>query len=512
MEALTAQRTYAKLVGLSQHTRALTSVSQLLEWDQETYMPPGAIEARAIQHKVLAGVIHKEKTGRPFKEALCSLIDLETGSIIASGLHEQQRRALYWWRHDYLRDKALPIRFVEELSQLSSQAINIWRIARKKSDFTLFAPILERIVDYCRRKADLIGYKDHPYDALVDEFEPEMTTKELMLLFDEMGSAIQSLVKAIRATAPVDDSFLHNSFLEKKLLSFSHLLLETIGYDFSKGRLDLSTHPFSTSMHPTDSRVTTRIGKHGLMNCLSATLHEGGHSLYEMGLPLEGWGTPLGSSVSLGIHESQSRWWETYIGLSRPFWEYFFPLLQDYFPEFNNISLEAFYRAINKVEPSFIRVEADEVTYPLHILLRFTIERQLIEGSIKVSEVPDMWNSLMQELLGITPVNDAQGCLQDIHWSMGAFGYFPTYALGNMYAGQLFKAFTNHHLNWAERLAKGECNFIRDWLHQHIFRYGRQFASHSLIELATKQPCSAGFYIAYLHKKYSAIYPLHYHA
>lgn len=507
MEAIAAQKAYVKLSNMSKHFQQLSSILQLLEWDQEVFMPPGAAAARALQQKTLAGILHKERSGRPFEKALSGLIDLDSAVIKGEGLRPDQSAALHWWRRDFLRDKALPTSFVEEFSQLCSISMNVWRTARQQKNFAPFAPYLEKIVQACRRKADFIGYKEHPYDALLDEFEPEMTTKELVPLFTAVAAEVKQLLKDIKTTPQVDDSCILAAFPQELQLAFSRVLLENIGYDFSKGRLDLSAHPFSSSLHPTDSRITTRVDVNNLMGCLSAALHEGGHSLYEMGLPQELWGTPLGASVSLGIHESQSRWWECYIGLSKPFWRYFFPLLQHQFPEqLGKVTLDTFYRAINKVEPTFIRVEADEVTYPLHVVLRFSLERQLIEGSLKVKELPDAWNSMMQDLLGITPPDISLGCLQDIHWSMGAFGYFPTYALGSMYAAQLFSAFSLSHSNWHESIAAGQLDFVRGWLQENIYQYGRQYSSKALVAHATAQPFSAQFYIDYLKDKYNAIY------
>lgn len=508
MEAIAAQRAYIKLSNISKHSQQLSSILQLLEWDQEVFMPPGAADARALQHKTLAGLLHKQRSGRTFQKALSELIDLDSAAIKGEGLRPDQSAALYWWRRDFLRDKALSTSFVEEFSQLTSKSMNVWRSARQQKNFSLFSPYLEKIVNACRRKADLIGYKEHPYDALLDEFEPEMTTKELTPLFTAVAAEIKQLLKSIKKSPQVDDTSILQAFAEEHQLAFSRVLLENLGYDFSKGRLDLSTHPFSSSLHPTDSRITTRVDSNNLMGCLSAALHEGGHSLYEMGLPQELWGTPLGASVSLGIHESQSRWWECYIGLSKPFWKYFFPLLQRQFPEqLNAVPFDSFYCAINKVEPTFIRVEADEVTYPLHVALRFSLERQLIEGSLKVKELPEAWNSMMHNLLGITPPDVSLGCLQDIHWSMGAFGYFPTYALGSMYAAQLFSAFSLRYSSWHESIAAGQLNFVREWLQQNIYQYGRRYNSRTLMELATGQPFSAKFYIDYLKGKYHTIYP-----
>jgi carboxypeptidase Taq len=500
MEAISAQRLYEALVAISRKTAVFASVLQLLEWDQETMMPEGASDIRAEQNTAMAALVHEHKTSSKWKKSLASLIDLETGAIKGEGLRDEQKAALFWWRRDFLQDSALPVSFVEEFTETTSKAMLVWREARKQSNFPLFKPHLQAIVDLCRKKADLLGYKNHPYDALLDLYEPTLTTDEVSELFAPIPEAVKKLIHGQKI---IDDSFLLQDYDKETQLFFCHTILKAIGYDFSKGRLDLSTHPFSSSIHPTDSRVTTRVQKGLMMSCLSAALHEGGHSLYEMGLPQGSWGTPLGASLSLGMHESQSRWWECYIGQSRSFWNHFFPQLQKVFPaQLGSVDLERFYKAINKVEPSPIRVEADEVTYPLHVILRFRLEKQLIEGTLDVANLPEAWNSLMEELLGITPENAAKGCLQDVHWSMGAFGYFPTYALGNMYAAAFFESFAKEHSDWEKKVASGELSFIRKWLSEHVFRHGRRYTSRELVERTTGEPFSAAPYLHYLKHKY----------
>lgn len=505
MNAIKVQKDYQHLLKLSRHARTLHGILSLLEWDHETFMPPGAVDNRAAQLKILEGIIHKEKTGKRFSTALAKLIDLKTGAVIA-GLSEEQAVALREWRRDFLIDTALPTKFVENFTQLTSLAMNAWKSARKENKFKLFAPFLEKIVQQSRRKADLIGYKEHPYDALLDLYEQGMTVGFLSPLFLDLRTHIQSLLEKIKGRPQVDNSFLSGNFPEEMQMELGRNLLIKMGYSFEHGRLDLSTHPFSSAQHPSDSRVTTRIKPSSIINMVSTILHEGGHGLYEMGLPDEHYGSPLGSSVSLGIHESQSRWWETRIGHSKPFWQYYLPVLQEKFAQFKGINVDAFYHAVNKVEPSFIRVEADEVTYPLHVILRYEIEKELIEGSLKVKELPEAWNGKMQEYLGITPKTDSEGCLQDIHWAMGSFGYFPTYSLGNLYAAHLFQAFEKEFPDWRNRISKGEFSFMRDWLSRHIFQHGRRFSSIELLEKAAKNPFSPKYYLDYLENKYKEIY------
>jgi carboxypeptidase Taq len=507
MKESQAQKDYGKLHEKSQYSSILGGIQHLLDWDQETYMPPAASGIRSEQLKILAGLIHKSRTSPAFAKALSKLIDLKSGKILVKDLTSPQKVAVQVWRRDYLKDTCLPASFVEEMAQLSSQAVVAWRAAKAQESFHTFAPYLDKIIYMNRKKADYLGYDNHPYDALMDLFEPGAKTAEISPLFTSLRKSITTLLTKIKAAKQIDDRFLFGKFEKNKQMEFGHMLMEAVGYDQTKGRLDISTHPFSCSIHPTDSRITSRIHPQSLMGHLSAVMHECGHSLYEMGLPEEHYGSPLGQAISLGMHESQSRWWETRIGQSKSFWEHFLPLLKKTFPkQLDNVKLEAFYKAVNKVEPSFIRVEADEVTYSLHVILRFELEKALIEGSLSVREIPEAWNAQMQELLGITPSNYAEGCLQDIHWSMGALGYFPTYTLGNLYAAHLFAAFEKEHPDWEKRVAKGELLFIKEWLNHHVHHYGRQYNSKELLKHVTGKEFSTDAYSAYLNKKYKEIY------
>ena len=500
---------YQNLLAISRHAKVLDGISSILHWDQETFMPTGSGNARAEQIETIAGIIHKEKTSRKFSAALQKLIDLKSGTVTAAGLSPAQVASLKEWRRDYMKATALPTKFVQEFAKLTSQAIEAWKSAKKDHAFQRFAPFLDKIIQKNREKAELFGYDKHPYDALLDEYEHGITTQEVSKLFGNLGKSISALLKRIVAAKQVDDSFLHGKFDQQKQLEFCKLLLKDMGYDMTKGRLDLSAHPFSTSSHPTDSRVTTRLHQTSLMSSLSAALHEGGHGLYEMGLPQDDFGSPLCEAISLGIHESQSRWWETRIGQSKPFWQHYLPLLKKTFKgKLENVALTDFYRAVNKVEPSFIRVEADEVTYSLHVIIRFEIERALIEGSLQVRDVPEAWNAKMKEYLGIIPKNDSEGCLQDVHWSMGAFGYFPTYTLGNLYAAQIFEAFEKDHPGWRELVAQGKLGFIKEWLHQEVHQHGRRYNSKELVKKISGKKFSEDAYMNYLNSKYSEIYKL----
>lgn len=503
----TIEQDYKNLHQQSRKAQILTSISHLLEWDQETHMPKDGGDMRGEQLQAIARLIHKERTGQNFKEALSKLIDIDSGQLKSEQLDAAQKAALREWHRDYVKDTAMPDDFVEEFALLSSQSQLVWRKAKQENDFQSFAPFLKKIIEMNRRKADLLGYEAHPYDALVDLYEPQMTTEKLDTLFSGLKTSVSQLVKKIANAKQIENSFLFGEFDHEQQISFGKLLLDAMGYAPTKGRLDFSVHPFSSSLHPNDNRITTRIHPSSLMSNILAVLHEGGHALYEMGLPLEHYGSPLGQSISLGIHESQSRWWETRIGLHKCFWDHYYPLLQRHFRgKLDAISLDEFYRAINQVKPSLIRIEADEVTYPLHVIVRFELEKALISGELDVKDLPEAWNAKMQELLGIKPMTDSEGCMQDIHWSMGAFGYFPTYALGNIYAAHIFPAFEENFPEWEKRVASGDLHFVKKWLNQSVHQYGRQYTSDQLLEKISGKPVSADAYIDYVNCKYADIY------
>jgi carboxypeptidase Taq len=504
------QNEYEELHEISRHARTLEGISSILRWDQETFMPANAAKIRAEQIKSMAGIIHKERTSKEFASKLNKLIDVKTGEFTQeNNLTSSQKSALKQWRRDFIRDTSLPQKFVEDFAKLCSESVYVWEKAKKENNFDLFLPHLEKVIEMSRKKADYLKYQDHPYDALLDEYEPNMTTKDVKGIFGPLQKSTIALLKKIQAAKQVKDDFLKGKFDENKQKSFNDILLKMIDYPATSGRLDVSCHPFSSSAHPTDSRITTRILPQQPMSNIRSVLHECGHAFYEMGLPPEEYGSPLGESISLGIHESQSRWWETRIGLSKAFWKHCLPLLKNHFKgKFEGVTLDAFWKAINKVEPSMIRVEADEVTYALHVILRFELETQLIEGSLAAKDIPEAWNSKMQELLGITPKNNAEGCLQDIHWSMGGFGYFSTYTLGNLYASHFFQAFEKDQADWEKQVAKGEFQFIKDWLGKNIHQHGKRYTGKELLKKVTGKNFSSKAFEEYLANKYSEVYKI----
>jgi carboxypeptidase Taq len=500
---------YEKLHAFSKNISLMNAIHSLLDWDQETYMPKDAIHLRSEQIEIMASLVHKQRTSKAFVKLLSSLIDLKTGEVTDSNLSSPQIAALREWRKDYLRSSKLPNAFVKQFAKTTSAACHVWQTAKEHNDFKAFAPYLEKVVSLSRKKADILGYTEHPYDALLDLYEPGMKTSFLIPLFSKLKLSLTTLLKEISVCPAFPADFLYRHCPRHKQLEIAHKILHKMGFHASTSRLDTSSHPFCTGMQPKDTRMTTKVHPENILFNIGAVMHEGGHGLYNMNLPVEHYGSPLGEQISLGIDESQSRLWETLIGQSLPFWQSFFPTLQAELPEqFANVQLEEFYAAMNQVKPSLIRIDSDEVSYNLHIIVRFEIEKGLIEGTVKVKEIPELWNSKMREYLGISPEFDGQGCLQDIHWSLGFIGYFPTYTLGNLYSVQFFEAFEKAHPNWKEHVAKGSLDFLRDWLKENIHRHGRQFTSDELCQRVTGKPLSQDPYVNYLTSKYRKLYRL----
>ncbi|MBS0635337.1 MAG: carboxypeptidase M32 [Verrucomicrobia bacterium] len=488
---------YDQLNELSRRAQTLEGISRLLGWDQETYMPKDATPVRAEQLKLLTELSHEAKTGPVFEAQLKKLIDLKTGKIKASNLTQEQQAAVRLYARDFTREKKLPSQFVQDFVHHTSQAIVTWQKAKAANKFAMFLPSLKKTIDLTIEKTELIGYKTTAYDALIDEYEPGITTKEVDAIFEEVKAGVKPIIK--RAPKPKKEIQIDCTLNEQ--LEMCHELLHDIGFDFNRGRLDVSSHPFSQSYHPYDSRITCRDESDSLIVQLLTTLHEAGHSFYEMGFPVKAFGTPLAQAVSMGIHESQSRFWETRIGRSRAFWKFFLPKLQKRFKK--ELKLDDFMSRLNQVQPSFIRTDSDEVTYPLHVILRYEIEKELVSGKLAVKDLPKRWNAGIKDLLGITVKTDVEGCLQDIHWSMGAFGYFPTYSLGNIYAAQMFEAFAKKHPTWEKQVEKGQFGFIQEWLHDNVWQHGRRYDGNDLIRKISGKALTAKPFINYLNEKYS---------
>jgi len=483
----------------------LGHASALLSWDQETYMPPGGVESRgrslATLGKMAQEISTDEKFGRLIEELEPWAAEQDPDSDDA--------RLLVVTRRVYDKAVKVPPEMVAERAILSTQANAAWREARQKSDYSIFEPHMEKIVEYNQRYADLFKPYDHPYDVLLDDYEPLMKTQDVKKIFAEIRPQQVELIEAISKAQQVDDSVLFKFYPEKDQLEMGEEIIKTIGYDFSQGRQDKVTHPFMQPMGFGDIRVTYRVDENFFNTYIFSIMHEAGHAMYEQGIPKSLARTALYGGTSLAVHESQSRLWENLVGRSMPFWQWYYPKLQTRFPEqTKGVSLDSFYKAINKVEPSFIRVEADEATYNLHIMLRLEIEIGLLEGSIKPSELPQAWNDRFEEYLGIRPRNDAEGCLQDIHWSFGLFGYFSTYALGNLVSAQLWDKINQDIPNLDDLTSAGEFGELLGWLNNHIHAHGSKFYPQDLIQRVTGSKINGAAYIKYLKDKFSSIYGL----
>lgn len=489
--------------------RRIQSAAAVLSWDQETYMPAGGGAARAEQIATLEGLAHQKLVSAELETLLTEWIDPATGQA-ADSWDEPSRSLLRETWRDFSRAKKLPSDFVIRLSRECSLAQQAWVTAREESRFSKFLPSLKIILGLKRDEARYLGYRNSPYDALLDTYEPGATIAQLGPLFTQLRERLVPLLQRVQSsTVTIDDRCLHQSFDPSKQVEFGRLVLTAMGYDFERGRLDLSAHPFTTSFHPTDVRVTTRVFENDLPSCLFSCIHEGGHGLYDQGLDPRYYGSPLGESVSLGFHESQSRLWENCVGRSRAFWHCFYPLLQQTFPQqLADVPLDRFYAAINRATPSLIRVEADELTYNLHIMVRVEIEQALIEGRAEPDDLPGLWNEKMQSYLGIVPERDAEGVLQDVHWSMGAFGYFPTYTLGNLYSVQFFEQAALELPQMEEEMRAGHLLPLRRWLEQKIHRWGRMFTPDHLTRRVTGSGVNPEPFLRYLETKYGELYRL----
>ncbi|WP_437191399.1 carboxypeptidase M32 [Planctomicrobium sp. SH527] len=498
---------YSKLVDELREQAVLRSCAALLGWDEQTNLPVHGAEHRANQLALLAGMCHEKYTHPKIKDLLEELTDDAalggTDSVEAANVREARR--------NYEKSTKLPRRLVEELSRVSTLAQQAWIEARQQSDFDKFEPWLTKMVELKREEADAQGSASGiRYDALLDDYEPGATAEQLNAVFTPLREHLVELVAAIRDSGIHPDiSILERQYPVDVQKNLSIEAAKLIGFNFDAGRLDIAAHPFCSGIGPGDCRLTTRYNEHHFSGALFGTLHEAGHGIYEQGLPTEAFGLSAGDSCSLGIHESQSRMWENLVGRSHAFWEFFYPRTQQAFPAaLQNVSLEQFYQVINDVRPSWIRVEADEVTYNLHIMLRFEIEQALISGSVAAKDVPDVWNDAFTSYFGMTPTSASQGCLQDVHWSAGLFGYFPTYSLGNMYASQFFEKANTDLGDLHDMFRKGEFRPLKDWLQANIHSHGRRYSAPKLVEVVTGQPLSSEPLLRHLKAKFGGIYQL----
>ncbi len=484
----------------------LSTAASVLSWDQQVNMPPGGSEPRAHHLATIETLAHSlfvaDETGELLEAAATEAADLPYESDDASLVRVAQRE------HEKLR--RVPESLVAERARTAALALDSWIQARAESNFAHFRPHLERVIELAIEYAEALGYEDCLYDALLDRYEPEMKTAQVAAIFEEVKAGLVPLVHAINKRGKrVDDAVFRQEYPDQAQWNFGTLVLRDMGFDFTYGRQDRSVHPFTTGFSPHDVRITTRILPNRFQSGLFGTIHEGGHALYEQGMRIETGRTPLFGAASLGLHESQSRLWENVVARSRAFWSHYFPRLREFFPhQLAWASLDTFYRAINKVEPSFIRVDADEVTYNLHIFLRFELEQELLGKRLAVADLPQAWNAKMDEYLGITPPDDAQGVLQDIHWAEGYFGYFPTYALGNLLSVQFYSQALKEIPDLPKQIATGQLSTLREWMRTHIHTHGKKFTPAELVRRVTGTEMSAAPFLAYLEEKYNEVYEI----
>lgn len=482
----------------------INSAAAVLGWDQSTYMPPGGAAARARQLATLSRLAHVRSTDPALGALLAELMPY------AEQLpYDHPDAALIRVAHrNYERMTRIPVELASEIASHTAASYQAWTQARPANDFATMLPYLERTLELSRRVADCFPGYDHPADPLIDFSDYGMRSSEIRDLFARLRAELTPIIRAIVAQPPIDDSCLRKYYPRNDQLAFGEQIIRRFGYDFERGRQDLTHHPFATKFSIGDVRITTRINEHDLGEGLFSTLHESGHAMYEQGIDPAFEGTPLCNGVSAGVHESQSRLWENLIGRSRPFWEYFYPELQQTFPQqLGNVSLDEFYRAINRVQPSLIRTDADEVTYNLHVMIRFDLELALLEGSLKLSDLPEAWNARYAEDLGVVVPDYRDGVLQDVHWFGGLIGgAFQGYTIGNILSAQFLAAARSVHPEIDAEIGQGEFATLHGWLREHIYRHGSVFTPAELIERATGRSMQIEPYLQYLRQKYSAIY------
>jgi len=487
---------------LIQEVGDLEAIRAMMDWDQQTGMPHGAGAVRGDQVATLQGLIHERWTdsrlGQLLQE-LAPIVQQPEYSDADRGLVRTSLRA-------YEQATKLPRAFVEELERGRVLAHEAWVKARRDNDFAGYAPVLERMIGYYREMADYYGYKDNRYDALLDIYEPGLTVQQVDELFEPVKEVSTSLLKRIQQSGKtVDTSFLTGEYGKDQQRDLCAVLLNNIGYDFERGWLAISAHPFTLSVGaPFDVRLTTRYDRY-MPTSIMAALHEGGHGLYEQGTSPAFVRTPLANGASLGVHESQSRLWENAIGRSAAFWQAQYHHVQEAFPAFRDIDVKTFVRALNNVESSLIRVEADEVTYNLHIVIRYELEKALINGELSVNELPQAWNDKYRSYLGIVPDSDANGVLQDVHWTFG-MGYFPTYTLGNVYGAQIYATLRREFPDFDARVAGGDTSFVLNWLRDHLYVHGVTYLPRDLIERVTGEAPNTEYFKKYITEKVNKVY------
>lgn len=494
------ENTYESYKNQLQKIAHINSAMMLLSWDQEVYMPKKGAAIRAQQFSTLSTIAYELVTDKKFE----NLVDyLSTKSSFGF----KEMRNLQETKEGIVEGKKLSADFIQRSAMARSEAFQAWQKARDFEDFSVYIPSLKSMVYLEKERAEMLGYEDHPYDALLNLYEKGLTVNKLEKVFTQVKNEIVPLVKQISERSQVDDTFLKQSYDKKKQFDFSIELLKLMNYDFDAGRQDISTHPFSINFNSNDVRVTTRVAENDLSEVIWSTIHEGGHGLYNQGLPADHYGLPSGEWVSLGIHESQSRIWENNVGRAKHWWKFLYPKLQEVFSEqLKDVSVDNFYKGINRVEPSLIRTSADELTYHIHVMIRYEIEKSLFEGAIDVEELEDVWNEKYTQYLGVTPSKPSEGVLQDIHWSHGSFGYFPTYSIGSFYAAQFYAQAEKEILNLSSQLETGNINEFSSLMKMNIHQHGKLYPPEQLSEKFTGEVLNIKHFINYAKDKYGDIY------
>ncbi len=502
---MTVDRNYRNLVEKLTEISRLNGIMSTLSWDQEVMMPSGASEARARQISTLAGIIHERTTDPQLGEYLAAIQKDGFGSLntlMACNIREAQR--------NFDLETKVPKRLAMEMAELGSSAHSVWISARKENKFSSFSPVLKHFLELKKEWAQCVFPDLNPYDANIDNFERGTTMAEITPIFEQLKKELIPFIRIIQESEyQPANSFLQGNFPIDKQEALARKISQDIGFEFNQGRMDVSVHPFCGGGHPTDVRITTRYDESNFIESLYAVIHETGHGLYEQGRMLQERDLPASESLTMGIHESQSLFWERMIGQSKFFCAHYFETIRTVFPQnLHGISADSFYQAINICKPDFIRVQADELTYPLHIILRYEIEKGLFDGSMSVDDLPAIWNDMMMQYLGIKPPTDTLGVLQDSHWSGGAFGYFPSYTLGAIYACQFFKTMRNELPDTEKNIEAGNFIPIKTWLNQKIHSQGRLYTPQELVQKITGEALNPNHFIDYLKEKYTAIYQL----
>ncbi len=487
-------KTQFKEIGFLNRTIAL------LDWDHETYLPAKGVNYRADQQAFLSGMAHNRLVSTRTQELI------EACESNQANLSAHELVNIREWRKDYDRSVKLPTEFVERFEKNCSLAKASWAEARRENKFELFSEHLGQIIELSRQKAEYYGYDQTAYDALMDVYEPGCTTESLTPIFADLKKSIVDwLPEAIETTRDISADFLKDNYPLEGQKKLNEIISKALGFDFESGRIDATTHPFCTELGPHDVRLTTRYEADDFTVSLYSVLHEAGHGLYEQGFKSEHTGTPMAESVSLGIHESQSRLWENKVGRAPEFWNDWHSIACEHLPALKRFTPEQLTKAVNRVSPSFIRVEADEVTYDLHIILRYELEKALIAGDIKVNEIPGVWNEQFKAMFGLEVPDDTHGCLQDIHWSMGGFGYFPTYSLGNLNSAQLYASAEKKLGSKLGSLQNSNYHSLLEWLRKNVHQYGKQYSPDQLMQNATGESTKAHYHWGYLKDRFSSM-------